>query len=123
MPQRCDKTLTNYTLEIFKGASCGRSFRYYNPNNETPIDLTGKIVSIGIKDVFDSTLKLSSNESPNAYGSFIEITDAANGEFRFLITDEQTATAGTGMGRWWMELDDAGDIKLLWRDNVSVSEI
>jgi hypothetical protein len=122
MPQRCEPAVSNFTLEIYRGASCSEGFQYLNPDG-TPVDISGKVVAFGLKNIFDSTFKLTSGDAPTTLGSSIEITDAVNGEFRFLITDEETETANLGTGRWWVEVRDGGDVKLLWRDTAVVYDI
>lgn len=113
---------STYTLQIYKGITYSRTFQYKDAD-DVPIDLTNKSIVIQLKDIFTSVLQLGSSLPASALGSSVTITDAANGKFRLLITDEETAAAELGTGRWWIELHDAGDVTLLWRDDIKVEDV
>lgn len=111
-----------FPIILYRGVSYVQTFTYYNPDR-TPIDLTGKGIIIEFKDVFGTTLRLSSEDSPTALGSYVEITDAVNGEFKLVVTDEETLTAELGPGRWWMGRIEGSEVILIWRDSVDVQDV
>ena len=114
---------TSYKITLFQGVTYARSLQYLNSDG-TPVNLTGKIVKFKVKDIFTSLLTLSSDSAPNTYLSQVAITNAAQGQFQIKLTDEQTATAEIGAeGRWWIELHDAGDVNILWRDDIEVIDV
>lgn len=113
---------TTFTLQLYRGITYSTTFTYTDPN-DVPINLTGKSIVIGLKDIFDNTLLLGSALPASALGSTVTITDAVNGKFRLYITDEETETADLGSGRWWIEEHDGGDVNLLLRDDVQVDDI
>lgn len=113
---------SHYTILIYKGVTYSREFQYLSSDG-TPIDLTGKSVSIKFKNVFASQLELFSDTLPSTLGSTILITDAALGKFRLQLTDDETATAKCGSGSWWIELYSGSNVDLIWLDSVSVIEL
>lgn len=113
---------THYTILIYKGVTYSRTFEYTNSDG-TPINLTGKSLSIKFKDTFPAQLELFTNGSPSTLGSTFLVTDAVNGKFRLQLTDDETAVAKVGQGKWWIELYSGSDVDLLWLDNTSVVAI
>lgn len=113
----------DFPLELYQGITYSREFQYFDETN-TPIDLTGKIISIKIKDVFPTQLNLFSNLPASVLGSDLTIVDAIDGKFRLKLTEDETTTARLGTaGKYWIELYDGDDIDVLWIDGVCVTEV
>ncbi len=122
MAKKIESCNAGYILEILRGISLSEPFTYKNPDGSA-IDLTGKTVVFKLK--FGTTIHTYTSTA-NAYGSSVTITDAINGKFLVLVTDEETLTFaltdGTP-GKWWLELHESGNIDLLWRDDVTVEDV
>jgi hypothetical protein len=110
---------TGYIITIIRGISLSLPFTYKAPDG-TPIDLTGKEVVFKLK--LDGVIHTYTS-TPNTYGSVVTITDAVNGEFLVLVTDEETTTFDLITGRWWLELHESGNITLLFRDDVIIEDV
>lgn len=117
-----EKVQKNYTIRLYKGITYNKSF-VYKDSSGTPINLTGKSVSIKFKDIFPTQLELFSDGAPSDLGSTITITDATEGAFTIQITLAETLTGDTGQGRWWIELHDGTESFLIWLDDVTLEEI
>jgi hypothetical protein len=123
MPKRVDCNPESFVLELFKGAATSQLFQYTDAN-EAPVNISSFTISLILIGVFNTTLKLSSGDAHTALGSFIEITDGPNGKFAFTISDEETATAKVGVGRYAIQIDEGdGYPYILWRDAVQISDI
>lgn len=112
-----------FPITIYRGITFTLPWTYFQPNGVTGVDLTGQEIVFKLK--FGTTI-LTYTSTPNVDGSFTEITDASDGEFRILISDEETATFDLtdGVpGRWWIELHNAGNVDLLWADDVYVIDV
>jgi len=120
MPQRVSSN-TTYTLPLYRGITYSKTFTYQDSAG-VGINLTGKEIQVKVKDVFPALLSIGSDLPTTTLGSSVTITDAVNGKFNVHISDEETETAELGSGRWWIELHDAGDVLLLWRDAVDVND-
>lgn len=99
---------TNYKVIMYQGIAWYKHFTYTNAD-DTPIDLTGKIVSIKFKDVFPEFLELFSDTGNSALGSNIMFEDASLGKFIVSISKEETETAECGNGKWWVEYYESSD--------------
>lgn len=116
-----DEAENHYTLVFYQGIAFSKIFEYTDSTG-TPINLTGKIISIKFKGVFPTQLELFSNGGTSTLGSSFLITDAVNGKLTLQISLEETLTATLGnSGKWWIELEDGTG--LIWIDNVLVKEI
>lgn len=117
-----DSVETHYTINLYKGITYSKTFQYKGADGN-PIDISTKYFSIKFKDVFPAQLDLFTNAGASVLGSTFTVIDAPNGKFRLQLSDEETATAGTGSGKWWIEVYDGSDINLLWLDSVNVVEL
>lgn len=124
MPRRITETdTTKYPIKIYKGITWSRTLTFTDKNG-APINISTKDFVFKLKDVFSSLFTIGTNLPATALGSQVTKVDAVNGKFRILVTDEETATAITGSdGKWWIELHDTGDVKVLWIDCVTVEDI
>lgn len=120
-----------FQIKFLKGETFEVEFQYQTVNADgtrTPINITGKVVSIYFRLNKKSTdlLVLASNAAANAYGSVLTVTNAVLGKFKPKVTNEQTAldafTAGKD-GSWWVMLDDGTDPIRLWKDEFVIREI
>jgi hypothetical protein len=118
-----DTTSQQFCINLYKGITYSKAFQWTDSNG-VGIDLGGKSLVINFKNTFDSLLTLATDGSPTTLGSFFSITDEVNGNFRLQLSDEETATANTGAGSYWIEVHDGGNIDILWGpDTVEVFEL
>jgi hypothetical protein len=119
MAKKFNECISTYPITIYRGISLSIPFTY-KQSDGTPIDLTGKEIVFKLR--FDEVVT-TYNSAPNSYGSAVTITDDVNGEFTVLVTDEETAVMEINSGRWWLELHDAGNVDLLFKDDVVVEDV
>lgn len=113
----------HYTIVLYKGITYSKNFQWTDRNG-VGIDLTGKVLTVSFKNVFDDLFQMSTDDSPTTLGSTFTITDILNGKFRLQLTDEETETAEVGGGNWWVEIEESGNIDILWGpDDVNVIEL
>lgn len=102
------KQTARYDFNITKGFTFSRSFKYRKQDG-TAINLTGRVITFNLKQ--DSLLTFNSASSPTASGSKVFVTNAANGEFSLLLTDEETANLLEKEGRWWFSISGTSEVE------------
>ena len=78
---------------IEKGATYRYSFKWFNPDKVTPIDLTGSTAKIHVRESVTSSTVLLELSTENGRISF----DIPTGKISFYVSDEDTG-ALTGLG-------------------------
>lgn len=107
-------------LEVFVGISYPLSFSYSHINDAGtvtgPYDLTGWDIAVIFKHAIHSeTLTLLSSDGETLSGSICEITNAANGEFRFLLSALEMSDPHQADGDWRIEMRQGEDVEMLVR--------
>ena len=106
-----------YPLEIFAGATFLRQFTW--DVSGTPVDLTGCTAAAHIRPKAGSSTLTFSFTTENGG---ITLTDAANGVFQLLMTDEQSKSLGIRKGQWDLEIYwPSGETTRLLMGDVTVS--
>lgn len=111
-------------IEVFKGISYGLEFGLerldVDGNSLGPYNLTGKVVAVVFRGIFSPELVLLSGSVNSPNGSFVVITSAVAGTFRFHLTAAELLTLKKVDGDWRGEIRENLDAELIVRGSVRV---